>query len=504
MSTLSVCPLFSDHAVLLRSADTVIWGKASPEASVTLTLGTHSTSTHANAGGRWQMTLDTREFPDTPLTLHIESNGEQLIYRDILIGEVWLCSGQSNMEMRLVKTAEAEVEIQRPTETRFRHFKVLTTLASSPSNEFSGQWVICSPSTVGNFTALAYYFGKRLLSQLDTPIGLVNSSWGTTTIESWSSADALDSISELHDKRINDLAKLRHYEEQKGLLNDEQQAAEAYLHKQLSTALFNAMISPLIPYSIRGILWYQGESNVGRATLYEKLFPLFIKDWRQHWKKQDLPFYFCQLSAYNHPSHEAGASDWAELREAQQSALQLPATGMIPLIDCGEAEDIHPRDKRTPGERLAALALTEVYERPQTCYAPTVHSCQSEGTGLRITFNHTGNLVAKPLPATYPVKTAENSVAPLPSPLPESQVQGFAIRGNDDHWHWAYAYIEGNSVVVNHPDITAPQAVSYAWADYPFGNLTDATNLPVIPFRLYASTVANAKWIPATEAATLA
>ena len=248
--------------------------------------------------------------------------------------------------------------------------------------------------------------------------------------------------------------------------------------------LFNGMMHPILPYAIRGVLWYQGESNTGNASLYRTSFPLLIKDWRQHWQQGDFPFYFCQLANYRAKTNQPGESVWAELREAQAKTLSVPNTGMVVLIDTGESEDIHPQSKQVAGERLARIALAKTYSREVVHSGPVYTSMKIEGSAIRLSFDHLGGgLAAKEVPATYDVMRKTGKTAPLVRNSPHSQLEGFAICGDDKQWVWAEAKIEGDTVLVSSSQVHSPIAVRYAWADNPTCNLYNAADLPASPFR---------------------
>ena len=248
--------------------------------------------------------------------------------------------------------------------------------------------------------------------------------------------------------------------------------------------LFNGMVHPILPYAIRGVLWYQGESNVPNAMAYRTAFPLLIKDWRQHWQQGDSPFYFCQLASFKSKTEEPGESQWAELREAQLMTLTVPNTGMAVLIDTGESEDIHPQSKQIAGERLARIALAKTYGRAIPHSGPTCASMKIEGNSIRLTFdNLSGGLVAREVSATYDVMAKAKKTAPLVRNRPHSQLEGFALCGANRKWVWADARIEGATVVVWSDQVPAPIAVRYAWADNPTCNLFNQAGLPATPFR---------------------
>jgi sialate O-acetylesterase len=267
--------------------------------------------------------------------------------------------------------------------------------------------------------------------------------------------------------------------------------------------LFNGMVHPILPYAIRGVLWYQGESNTGNASLYRTSFPLLIQDWRQHWQQGDFPFYFCQLSNYRPKTNQPGESVWAELREAQAKTLSVPNTGMAVLIDTGESEDIHPQSKQIAGERLAQIALAKTYGLEVVHSGPLYTSMKIEGNAIRLSFDHLGSgLVAKELPATYDVMRKAGKTAPLVRNSPQSQLEGFAICGADKHWVWAEAKIEGDTVLVSSKQVPAPIAVRYAWSDNPTCNLYNAADLPASPFRTDDFALAAASPTPPAKPST--
>ena len=268
--------------------------------------------------------------------------------------------------------------------------------------------------------------------------------------------------------------------------------------------LFNGMVHPLLPYAIRGVLWYQGESNTGNASLYRTSFPLLIQDWRQHWQQGDLPFYFCQLANYRPKTNQPGESVWAELREAQAKTLSVPNTGMAVLIDTGESEDIHPQSKQVAGERLALIALAKTYGRKVVQSGPVYMSMKNEGSAIRLSFDHFGGgLVAKEVPATYDVMRKAGKTAPLVRNSPQSQLEGFAICGADKHWVWAEAKIDGDTVLVSSNQLPAPVAVRYAWSDNPTCNLYNTAGLPTSPFRTDDFAFAAASPAPPAKPSTV-
>lgn len=665
--------LISDHMVLKRSAQTPLWGTADPGEKVSVTLGGQTASTTADAAGDWKVFLDLLPprwwawlgwSPSAygPYDMVIRGNNE-IIVRDVVIGDVWVASGQSNMEWPLDKSAGAAEEIAASANSLVREFLVERNSSLEPAAEAKGRWRVASPETSGKFSAVAYYFAKEVASATARPVGIIASSWGGTNIENWMSREAVDRLPaaraerekfwqlseaypaakenftttmrqwiEAHGRgdipssdpaafaapgvstdgwqevkfpgevvapslprtgviwlrkeveipsgggplrlvlpidgyysvyfdgklvsettfesfpgrgsnlsaelpqdeasdgrhviairiyqpdppaRFTRATSLRNLAKTVNLDGTWQAKAERTFaavspevlaaapvppeqipppHK-LFCALFNGMIAPLLDYGISGVIWYQGENNARRAgTSYRESFPALIADWRALWGQGDFPFLFCQLA-----SHEAKTSDpgqesaWAELREAQSSALAVPATGQAVLIDLGEAGDIHPRNKRDVGQRLARIALATQHGRDVTSSGPVFESVDfMEGEAFIAFRSADGGLQAAPVPATYPLSLEKNASAPLVRNSPESQLEGFAIRGEDGKWHWADATINGDMVVVSSPQVPRPVAVRYGWADNPTVNLINAAGLPASPFRTDApDTAAN-------------
>lgn len=645
--------LFSDHAVLQKAAAVPVWGKADPGEKVTVGLGDARAQTQAGTDGKWRVNLDLHDKAAGPYELTVESKN-RVIVKDVVVGEVWVCSGQSNMDFALKNTDNAQQDRAAADKPMIRHFLVTKAASAQPMDTMIGKWEVCTPASSGEFTAVGYFFARRLNKDLGIPVGLINSAWGATVAEAWTSPAALASHPELKittEKLLAEEATLpqrlagytkdyaaweSRYRRQDrppedagpftapateaadwkkvnlpGSLEKEgfpgpgavwvqrkvvlppgipayhlyfdsgpisgfdalywdgvkiaetsfntpgandprryliaakyitpgehtlalrifspagppaigglpsplrvgnvsctgewlakyeselpalpaQAAAELPVPparlaplQHLPGHLFNAMINPLIPYGIRGVIWYQGESNVGRAWQYRSTFPLLIADWRAHWGQGDFPFYFCQLANFMSKSKKPGDSAWAELREAQTNTLDVPGTGEAVLIDIGEEADIHPRNKKDAGERLALLALANTYGRNVQASGPRFQSCEIESGKARIRFTQAeGGLVARPLPETYAPRSLDSkSIIPLARNSPQSELQGFAICGKDRQWKWADAKIEGDHVVVWSPEVPEPIAVRYAWADNPTCNLYNQAGLPAGPFR---------------------
>ena len=629
--------------VLQRDIPVPVWGWAEAGETVTVEMAGVSAQGRAGADGAWRVTLPSLAAGG-PHTLLARAASGCATVMDVLLGEVWICSGQSNMQFGVGEGQQATEEVAAATDARIRLFTVPNLTAFAPQTEIRSRWAVCSPETVRAFSAVGYFFGRSLRQAADVPIGLINTSWGGTVAEAWTSAEALRAEPELagllqqcdgsddpegflvkiddaqfawarqesltmpdtpaetapwaatdcddtswetmtlpviwqdagvpgngvlwfrravelpaswagkaltlrlgradksditffngvevghlfQQEVTNSWAVPRRYSVPGALAQAGRNviavrvfsqyydgglrgpAGDMWLEAEgekpialagdwryriecdygcfrtpppglsvqnIPTTLYNAMIAPLIPYAIRGAIWYQGESNADRPRQYRTLFPTMIQDWRQRWGQGDFPFYFVQLANFMASYDQPTESQWAELREAQTMTLSLPKTGMAVIIDIGEAEDIHPRNKQDVGARLARWAQVDVYGQSIEPSGPLFHDATVEGNAIRLRFTHAGGgLVAKDGPLT-----------------------GLAIAGADRNFVWAQACIEGDTLLACHPDIPAPVAARYAWADNPVCNLYNAEGLPASPFRTdaWAATDALAAAEPA-------
>ncbi|MFI5123837.1 MAG: sialate O-acetylesterase [Chitinophagales bacterium] len=620
-SQVHLAKIFGDHMVLQRSQAVPVWGWSSPNEKITVSINQQVKQTQADKSGKWQLKLDPQPAGG-PYDLKVTGR-DSLVLHDVLVGEVWICSGQSNMEFELSQAMHAGDEIRDANYPQIRQIKIPKTVSFTPKEDIpSGEWTVCSPSTAANYTAVGYFFAREIQKRLHVPVGLINSSWGGTMVETWTSRGAFekspefkDMIAKLPNVNVDDLAKQRKLamdEKVKALekaITDSLPESEwknpeynsdgwpkikepglwesanmgldeldgiVWLRKEISltaaeaagpvvldlgkiddnddtyvngikvgstksynadrhytaapgvfkagknviavrvedtgggggiygdsanlkliasdqhislsgnwsfriarvaagtsninpnsypTLLYNAMISPLIPYGIKGALWYQGEANADRAYEYRTAFPLMITDWRQRWNQGNFPFYFVQLASFNaangDPEH---GSTWAELREAQTMTLSLPNTGMAVTTDIGEANDIHPTDKQDVGKRLAAIALNNIYGHTMQYSGPVYESLTVSGHEIILTFTHTGSGL-----------TAKDKYGYL---------RGFAIAGSDHHFHYAKASISGNKVIVSSDAVPEPLEVRYAWADDAGdANLYNQEGFPAVSFR---------------------
>jgi sialate O-acetylesterase len=484
----ALAPLFTDHAVLQRDKAVPVWGAAAAGEKVTVTFHRQTRDVVAAADGRWIVFLDA--LPANALGADLVVTGRNTVtLHDIVVGEVWLCSGQSNMEFAVSRAANAAREITAANFPLIRHVKIERTVATSPADTVkTSGWQSASPQTVGGFTAVGYFFAREIFQKLGVPVGLVHSSWGGTPVESWMSPAALASnpaFAVVNARWEQDLAdypvkkpaydaKFGDWRQAEAAATAKGPAAHAAFLKQrpweraprgpgdswTPAGLFNGMINPLLPYALRGALWYQGESNADRASEYHALFTAMITAWRRHFGQGDFPFYWVSLANYKVPGDETDAT-YAFLREAQTQTLALPNTGQALAIDLGNPDDIHPTNKQDVGRRLALLAKKRVYGIVGDDTGPTFVSATREGSALRVKLTHTdGGLVAHGKP-----------------------VQSLEVAGADRIFHTATAKIERDSLLVSAPGVREPVAVRYAWKNSPDANLYDGAGLPAVPFR---------------------
>jgi len=459
--------LFSDHAVLQQDAAVPVWGTAAPGENVTVSFQDQTRHTVADKSGEWMVKLDPlREGTTGTLTM---AGTNTVVASDVLVGEVWLCSGQSNMAWKVARVRNAEAEIAAANDPRIRMFLVETNYQHEPQKACRGKWIVCSPQTAGSFSAAAYFFGRELNKELGRPIGLVVSSVGGTTIQTWSSQEALGALPEFpafKEQAERAKAELAAQSTDLTTSQDRRMRREALVAKKnafLLGGLFNGMINPLVPYAIRGAIWYQGEANSRRfQERYDEFLEALISDWRGRWQ-MDFPFAWVQLPEYRDPQKDPGKDeDWAAMRESMRNALRIPHTGMAVTLGLGQASELHPPDKQEVGRRLALWALNEIYGRkefPASGPLPAHHEIK-DGR-IVVTFTHAdGGLVAK-----------------------NGKLEGFAICGEDRKWEWADADIAGNTITASSPKVPNPVALRYAWADNPKFSLYNAMGLPASPFR---------------------
>ena len=446
--------IFSDNMVLQRDTEITVWGWADSGEQVTVTLGGQNRVAETGIDGRWEVSLTSMKAGG-PFKMLVNGKNS-LEFSNILVGDVWICSGQSNMEWPISRSADADNEIAHADYPEIRLFTVPREIAVIPADDLAGgNWEECSPETVASFSAVGYFFGRHIHKETGVPVGLINSSWGGTIAETWISRETMGTIDDFKEVMAS-----------ADLIDLQQRQAETVNGgpNSFPTLLFNGMINPVTSFNIKGAIWYQGESNAGRAYQYREVFPALITDWRKQWGQGELPFFFVQLANFMAPVSDPVESGWAELREAQAMTLSLPATGMAVAIDIGEADDIHPLNKQDVGKRLALSALKVTYGRDIVHSGPVYDYMRVEGDGIRIGFTSTGS--------------------GLMSKDKYGYLKGFTIAGKDRKFHWARAIIENNDVVVYSDQVSNPVAVRYAWANNPDdANLCNNEGLPASPFR---------------------
>jgi sialate O-acetylesterase len=484
--------IFGDHMVLQQEKTLPVWGWANAQEKVTVTFGSEKLETAAGADGKWRVDLPALPAGTAAGTLTIAGTNT-ITLSDVLVGEVWVCSGQSNMELPLTKTENAAAAVAQANDDQLRLCMVPWNLALAPRDDISQTtpaadiWEVCTPATAGKFSAVGYYFGKNLRVALKRPVGLIESAWGGTAAQVWTDPATLQSN-----------PAFQHYVEEQQKFAAKYPGGDTDFATQVTaqmkpgarpggllvkrgygptipSSLFDAMINPIIPFGIKGVIWYQGEDNAAptAALEYAKLFPAMISGWRTLWKEDDFPFLYVQLANLAQRYRD----NWPLVREAQFKTLSLPKTGMAVTVGIGTPYFIHPPDKADVGLRLSLLARHIAYGENVVCSGPLYDSMKIEGANLRISFRPDtvgGGLTMGSSPWKDPkAKTTPST----------TELQGFLIAGDDRKWVDAQAKIDGNTVVVSSAQVPNPTAVRYAWAQSPVANLYNKDGLPASPFR---------------------
>lgn len=483
---ISVNSLFCDNMVLQRNVEVPVWGVSNNTEKVTVEFAGQSITT-AVSNGKWMIKLKPLKENAQPQSMTIKGSTNTIVITNILVGEVWLCGGQSNMERQLGLRNGQKPLLNWVQEAAMANYPQIREFAlphnnnvTVPVTKLNAKWIVCDTQTVKQFSAVGYFFGKALHEKLKVPIGLIHSSWGGTPAEKWTSRQALENNPELkqivenYDKAIADYpSKLQAFKDNEAALL-QQWTADTLLAKQAGKplpqkptmpvnpqksgdcgGLFTTMIEPLIPYAIKGVIWYQGEANSSRAKQYQVLFPALIKDWRAQWGEGDFPFLFVQLAPYRGTSPES--------REVQLLTWQrTPNTAMVVTIDCGDSADIHPINKKPVGERLALAARALAYGENKLEYSgPVYQSMTINKNKIILSFTHVGSgLLAK-----------------------DGDLYGFTISEDGKKFIQATAIIEKDKVIVFAEGITTPTAVRYAFINNAKGNLFNKEGLPASPFR---------------------
>ncbi len=462
--------LFSDNMVLQRNVSVPIWGWADDGEVITVQFRGQKLTTTAH-NGKWSLRLR-RLKAGGPDTLTVASPKRTIEIKNVLVGEVWIASGQSNMEWPVTQSDQPEATIASATNSQIRFFQVPNVKAEAPTVRVNASWKICSPEMIGSHSAVAYHFAKDLQAARDVPIGIIQSDWGGSPAEVWMNRESLE-VNPRYRTQILEANAEAWKNHQQALIEFEKEKAVAAskgeeFKKQpprfgwRPTELYNGMIAPLIPYAIKGAIWYQGESNAGRAEQYRTLFADMVRNWRRDWGQGDFTFLQVQLAPFMAVKDEPQESAWAELREAQLLATKvLPNCGMAVITDVGDPKDIHPKKKQPVGARLALAARAIAYGEKIEYSGPTYAGVAFQDGKATVQFDHVG----KGLEAR------------------DGELKGFAICGADRKFVWAKAEIVGKTVVVSSPEVPKPVAVRYGWADCPVVNLWNKDGLPASPFR---------------------
>ena len=639
LAAVTVPAIFSDGAVLARRENVPVFGWGAPGEKVTVKFGSQTRQAVTGTNGKWEVFLNLKNVSATPQELHIN----HLVIKDVVAGEVFLASGQSNMAFKVPRAIGGAEECKLPQNRNIRFFKVETAYADEPVSELRGKWMYAESETLPLFTAVGYFFAKKLQQTLNVPVAIVDSSLSGTPLEGWMSKESIAPFPETVNLGKRRLANLKSYPARlKKFLNatavwekkyhrtdipvklpsvkakwkphagnvsgggvcwlrnrivlsardaqngfrislgriyapiqifiDGKKVLEGNVKKAWSNSqfwidirageftagthevlvrywishdrmhmpqpfrfgsysidgkgweiywekrfpkcagemlktrpqplgnapmaerqwycLFNAMIHPLIPYRFSGVIWYQGEGNASRYANYGNVFSAMITDWRKKFRNESMPFYFCQLPSFMLPAADpADCGNWAYMRKEQAEALKLPHTGMAVLTDVGECRDIHPLNKKTPGERLALLALAQIYGKKIPFKSPVAVKAVRNGSSVKVAFSHTdGGLTAAAFPAKLPKKKSNNTTLPLIRRSPNAMLEGFALCGTDGKWFWAdKAQISGNMVEVSCKQVPSPVKIRYNWTSFPLGNLFSKAGLPAAPFELPAT-----------------
>jgi len=473
---------FTSHMVLQRDMNVPVWGTAAAGEVVTVEFAGQKKSAPAGADGRWRLELAplTTSGDERVLSVTGSRTAQPLTLDDVLVGEVWLCSGQSNMDFTVAKTEkyyfagvnDEAAEVAAANYPRIRMFTGEWARAATPQRSVGGSWKRCTPASVREFSAVGYFFARDLQRELGIPVGIVTLTYGASTAQAWIRREAIAADPRLKPTLDEFDAKVGAYAPPTvdELKRWETAAAEAKAagsrpprrprpdpvqDQHNPTVMFNGMIAPVVGFAIRGVLWYQGESITGPKELFPLWNKTLITDWRALWGRE-LPFYFCQLSAQD------AASNSPSVREQQAAALELPDTAMAVTVDIGDRKNVHPKNKQDVGDRLARIALANIYGRDLEYSGPQFVSAAIEGRALRLSFSHLGGgLVAK-----------------------GGALRTFELAGADGKYVAADARIDGATVVVSSADVAEPVAARYAWSGYPEGcNLYNAAGLPAAPFR---------------------
>ena len=475
-ATIRLPAIIDDNMVLQQKSTVKLWGwaDAGEQIAISVSWNKMPISVKTDNTGKWMVSVATTKAGGPYTITFVGTN--TITVNNVLLGEVWLASGQSNMEFFVSKTSNGsytgvlnyQQEIKEADYPMIRMIDVPNKVADEPQTDFKGKWKICSPQTVDTFSAVAYYFAREIYKSTGFPIGIINSTWGGTPAESWTKQSVLKNDPELNVILERYKKQCEDYPEElqkHKLLLDKWKADTAKRkgsapagpmgpnHNKSPYKLYNGMIAPIVNYTLKGVIWYQGESNADRAFQYRKLFPAMIADWRMDFNNSKLPFYFVQISPHRGQN--------AEIRDAQLYTYRtVPFTGIVVTTDNGDSLDIHPRNKKLVGERLSLWALNNDYGKKVVFSGPLYKSSKIENNKMRISFDNADGLLAK-----------------------DGMLKEFTIAGDDQIFVAAEAFIEGNTILVWSKAVAKPTAVRFAWKNVPMPNLYNKANLPASPFR---------------------
>lgn len=521
LSALSAClplravelpALFSDHAVLQSGADTPVWGRGREGEAITVTFAGATASTTVS-NGTWMVRL--KNLVPTAVGQNLVVKGDNtLTIHDVLVGDVWLCSGQSNMELDVANCHNAREVMPKAADAGLRLFLVPKWALPAPTNDVKACWTVCTPASVGRFSAVGYFFSRELRTLRKCPIGLIDSAWGGTPAQAWTSTEGLAEQPPFTAYLQSQATYAREFDQKMKAFKENETITKSILqsnavaladwNKAVATAkaanqpeppkpavqpvpqrlfsphttpavsaLYNGMIAPLVPYGLTGVIWYQGEANRTKADEYATLFPRLIQDWRGKWGRGDFPFLFVHLSTWSAPQQRpVEPGDFPQVRQTQQAALSLPKTGMASALDINAGPDIHPKDKEDVGKRLALVARKVAYGEDVACESPRFKGLVVEGSAVRVTLEHAEGLHVAVPPWLGPKATVPSATEPA----------SFAVCGADGVWQWAKARIDGATLVLTSDKVAAPVAAAFAWAANTQVNVYNAQNLPLLPF----------------------
>ena len=462
--------IFSNSMVLQQKQENKIWGKDNPGQAITIKVADKTISATTDANGNWEAKLPPMEVGG-PLTITVEGSSTKTL-EDVLVGEVWICSGQSNMQWSVAQSNDPDLERLAGNYPKIRMINFPQVGSQEPIwSHDDRKWMVCRPQDVDKFSAVGYFFARQIHQTTGVPIGMINNAWGGSACESWVNLNVLKSdgrFNKMVENWAGNAERFKALSEKSGRDAKEEEQLKGLTGQmrgnQRPANIYNGVLKSHLGYGIRGAIWYQGESNAGRAYQYRNLFPLMIQNWRNEWGQGDFPFYWVQLADFKAEPKEPGESDWAELREAQTMTMdKLPRTGQAVIIDIGEGKDIHPKNKVDVGRRLARWALANEYGIAVEHQSPRYASMQADGDAIVLSFNH--------LPSGW-------------RPFDVNEPIGFTIAGEDKKFHPAVAkVVDGGKIRVSSPAVAQPVAVRYAWADNPVCNMYSASGLPLTPFR---------------------